>query len=132
VQGQRFTREGQMTHVYKDASGLGAGGYDVVGFFRDGRAIPGDQQHQLQWADAVWQFASAEHRDAFAREPERYAPQYGGHCAFAASFGGKAPGSPRAWSLVGGKLYFCANGVVTALWKLIPGRIESAAKKWKE
>lgn len=120
-----------MMRIFKDEAGRGAAGYDVVGFFTEGKAIPGSSAHTFRWESADWQFASAEHRDAFAREPERYAPQYGGHCAFAASFGGDAPGSPKAWSLVDGKLYFCANGVVTALWKLVPGRIASAEKKWK-
>jgi YHS domain-containing protein len=49
--------------------------------------VPGDEEFSYQWKEAEWWFSSAAHRDAFAEDPERYAPQYGGFCAYAASQG---------------------------------------------
>jgi hypothetical protein len=40
-------------------------------------------KYEVKWKDAKWRFASAEHRDFFEANPEKYAPRYGGYCAWA-------------------------------------------------
>jgi hypothetical protein len=81
-------------------------GYDAVAYFTEGRAVKGQPEYTHRWHDAVWQFASAAHRDAFALEPDRYAPQYGGFCALGIKVGKAWDIDPQAWSIVDGKLYF--------------------------
>jgi hypothetical protein len=81
-------------------------GYDPVGYFVEGRAIKGSPRYTHPWHDAVWQFASAEHRDLFAADPTRYAPQYGGYCSNAVLSNQAWDSNPEAWAIIDGKLYF--------------------------
>jgi YHS domain-containing protein len=81
-------------------------GYDPVAYFTDGRATRGNPQFEYVWEGARWQFSSAAHRDAFAADPERYAPQFGGYCAIAMSELGQAvDANPEVWTIVDGRLY---------------------------
>ncbi|WP_282955834.1 YHS domain-containing (seleno)protein, partial [Vibrio harveyi] len=74
---------------------------------------------------------SAENRDAFAKNPEKFAPQYGGYCAWAVSKGYTAKIDPNAWSIENGKLYLNYSKSVQATWEEdIPGNIASANKHW--
>jgi YHS domain-containing protein len=82
------------------------GGYDPVSYFTDGHPTKGSPEINQTWLGATWYFASAKHRDAFASEPIRYAPQYGGFCSLGAAYGeASANIDPEAWRIVGGKLY---------------------------
>jgi hypothetical protein len=65
--------------INTDAVGVAIKGYDTVAYFTDGRAEKGNPEFETLWQDARWHFASAEHRDMFKADPERYAPQYGGY-----------------------------------------------------
>ena len=56
-------------------------GYDPVAYFTEGRPTKGLPEFSYDWLGATWQFSNAGNRDAFASEPIRYAPQYGGFCA---------------------------------------------------
>lgn len=80
-------------------------GYDTVAYFTEGQPMKGDPEFVFAWNDAQWQFASAAHRDMFASNPERYAPQFGGHCSMGLSKGVKAIADPEVWTIVDGKLY---------------------------
>ena len=82
------------------------GGYDPVSYFTDGRATKGSSAISQTWLGATWYFSKATHRDAFASDPIRYAPQYGGFCALGmAGEQASANIDPEAWRIVGGKLY---------------------------
>lgn len=59
--------------------GVAIKGYDAVAYHTENRAVKGERQFHFQWNDAKWYFISAENRDRFAADPERYAPQYGGY-----------------------------------------------------
>lgn len=108
---------GQQPVVNQDRRGLALQGYDVVAYATAGRPVKGQPAYSHRWNDATWQFSSAEHRDAFAREPERYAPQFGGYCAYAVSRGYTADVDPEAWSIVGGRLYLNYSKRVQRLWE---------------
>jgi YHS domain-containing protein len=111
--------------------GVAARGYDVVAYFEDGEPVPGSSEHAHEWRGATWQFASAGHRDLFAADPERYAPQYGGYCAYAVAKGTTADIDPRAWKIVDGRLYLNKSPKVQALWeKDVPGHIAAADANW--
>ncbi len=87
------------------SDGLAVKGYDVVAYFTDGKPVKGNPQFVHDWNGAKWQFVSQEHLDLFRQNPEKYAPQYGGYCAYAVSIGKTASVSPNAWAIVDGKLY---------------------------
>jgi YHS domain-containing protein len=65
--------------VNKSFFGVAIKGYDTVTYWTEGRAMKGKRKFSHNWNDAKWYFASADNRDLFASDPERYAPQYGGH-----------------------------------------------------
>ncbi len=107
-------------------------GYDPVAYFTEGRPVPGSEEFLHQWGGRPWRFKSAENRDAFAANPEQYAPQYDGRCAFAMSLGkDNAPaGSPRSWRITDGKLYLALNPVAGFLMRVLPNRIAGADRHW--
>ncbi len=106
-------------------------GYDPVAYFTDQKPVPGDARFETQWRGATWRFASAEHRDLFASEPERYAPQYGGYCAYAMSNGAFSPGDAKRWRIVDDKLYLNTNLIAQSLWESnIPKRVREADGHW--
>lgn len=108
-------------------------GYDPVAYFEEGRPVEGSGEYEHAWMGADWRFARAENRDRFAADPERYAPQYGGYCAYAVSQGTTADIDPEAWKVVDGKLYLNLSKDVQKLWEQdIPGYIEKADANWPE
>jgi YHS domain-containing protein len=117
--------------IYKYSGGLALKGYDPVAYFNDGKAVEGSDQFAEEWNGAKWRFASAENRDAFASDPEKYAPQFGGYCAWAVSHGYTAKGDPNAWKVVDGKLYLNYNQDVKAKWEQdVPGYISKGDENW--
>ena len=98
-------------------------GYDPVAYFTQGKPVEGDSDFTHEWMDAKWYFASAANREAFAKNPERYAPQYGGYCAWAVSQNYTASTDPDAWKIVDGKLYLNYSKSVQEQW--VAGGVET-------
>ena len=111
-----FCSAGGLGGRNTDARGVALKGYDAVAYFTDNAAVRGDPQHSHQWMNATWYFASKEHQELFAKDPARYAPQYGGFCAYAVSKGAKADADPEAWDIVNGKLYLNFSKAVQGIW----------------
>ena len=110
---------------------LAVKGYDTVAYFTDGKPVKGSKKFTHAWKGAEWRFASAEHRDLFAADPEKYAPQYGGYCAWAVSQGSTAGIDPKAWKIVDGKLYLNYSSKIQKKWEAdIPGHIDAADGHW--
>ena len=119
--------------IDKDAQGVAIHGYDAVAYFTAGKPVAGKAEFNTRWQGAEWRFASAEDRDLFVKEPEKYAPQYGGHCAYGMALGHLAPSDPRAWKVVDGKLYLNFNKDVQSQWqKDTAGFIPKADKNWAD
>lgn len=97
--------------------GLAVHGYDTVAYFSDQRPIEGSPAFVQRWHGAEWRFVSREHQQAFAANPDHYAPQYGSYCAFAVSRGTTADGDPQQWAVVGDRLYLNNNAFAKALWE---------------
>ena len=112
--------------------GVAIGGYDPVAYFEDGGPAEGSAEHTAEWHGATWRFASAEHKNAFEADPEKYAPQYGGYCAWA--LGEKdslAPIDPTVWTVVGDKLYLNYDRGVQEKWLADrDALIERADENW--
>jgi YHS domain-containing protein len=111
---------------------IGISGYDAVSYFvGDGTPTEGSNEHRVRYNGVEYHFANAENAATFQAEPAKYAPQYGGHCAWAASNGKLAPGDPKLAKVVDGKLYLNFNETVQETWnKDIPGFIEKADKEF--
>ena len=105
--------------------------YDTVAYFTKGKALPGNQQYLSQWNGLIWYFSNKEHKDLFDNNPEKYAPQYNGYCAWAMAESRKAETDPEVWKIVNGKLYLnCSEAAFESWSKDIPGNIKKADKNW--
>lgn len=114
-------------------TGVAIKGYDPVAYFTDAKPVKGSSDFELEWMDATWRFASAAHRDAFTKDPHKYAPQYGGYCAYGVSKGYAVGIEPEAWHIENGKLYLNYNLEVRTMWlKDIPGYVKKADENWPE
>jgi len=106
-------------------------GADPVAYFTEGRAVDGARNITFDWNGATWHFASETNRDMFAADPERYAPAFGGYCAFAASRGYLAGTRPEAWTIYEGRLYLNANLNVREQWlSELPDAIAAGEANW--
>jgi YHS domain-containing protein len=86
-------------------TGVALEGYDAVSYFTGPEPVQGLADYEYQWGGVPWYFASAANRDVFMRNPEIYAPQFGGHCATSLSRGYLSDGKPRLYAISGMKLY---------------------------
>lgn len=112
-------------------SSVAIDGTDPVAYFTEGRPVEGSSDHESEWNGATWRFASAENKAKFDGAPEKYAPQYGGYCAWAVSKGYTASTDPEAWKIVDGKLYLNYSKGVQAQWEGdVPGNISKADANW--
>lgn len=111
--------------------GVAINGTDPVAYFTQSKPVQGSADYTYEWKGATWRFASAENRDLFAVNPEKYAPQYGGWCAYGVAKGAKATTEPELWTIVDGKLYLNYSPKVQSTWEEdIPGYIEQANENW--
>lgn len=106
-------------------------GYDPVAFFTEKAPVEGSEKFTYQWKGATWYFSNANHLDQFKKDPQAYAPQYGGYCAYGTSQGHKAPTETDTWTVKDGKLYFNYDQDVKQIWdKDRDGYIIQADKNW--
>ena len=92
-------------------------GYDAVAYFTEGKPVKGKSEFKTEYKGAEWHFASQANLDAFKANPDKYAPQYGGYCAYAV--GAKnalVSADPEAWSIVDGKLYLNYDKDIQQTW----------------
>lgn len=106
-------------------------GYDPVAYFIQGQAVKGSRDISFSWNGAEWHFSSEQNRAAFISAPEKYAPAYGGYCAYAVANGYTATTDPEAWSVVNGRLFLNYSQGVKKRWERnISGYIKSADANW--
>ena len=126
------TEQSQSTSTF-NKNGIAIKGTDPVAYFTESKPREGSSEYTHEWDGVTWQFSSAENRDLFTANPEKYAPQYGGYCAWAVSQGSLAPIDPNSWAIVDGKLYLNLNEKIQAKWqKDIPGFIAKADNNWPQ
>lgn len=111
----------------------GIGGYDPVSYFLEGKPQRGSGYHVTDYKGVTYAFASEEHKEMFEANPEKYAPAYGGWCAYGVAVGKKFVADPQVWKIVNGKLYVNLDRDIQAKWnKDIPGYIQTADANWVE
>ncbi len=103
--------------VDKNADGAALEGFDAVAYFVVDRAVEGNPTYSYVWNGAKWFFSNTENMEKFKKNPEAYAPQYGGYCSYAVSKGYTADGDPNAWKVVDGKLYLNYSPEVKEKWE---------------
>jgi len=100
-----------------NSQGVAIHGFDSVAYFTQQQPTPGNPEITYAWMGSIWQFDSEANRDLFIQAPERYAPQYGGYCAYAMAKGSLAPTNAFAWSIIDDKLYLNYSTSVRSLWR---------------
>jgi YHS domain-containing protein len=112
-------------------SNLAIRGYDPVAYFIENKAVEGSKNFEFEWKDATWRFSSQENLTKFKADPESFAPQYGGYCAYAVAKNSTASIDPTQFSIVDGKLYLNYNKKIQQQWlKDQASFIEQADKNW--
>lgn len=114
-----------------ERDGAAIRGHDPVAYFKDGKPVKGSAEHRVEHKGSVFLFSTKANHDAFVAEPDRYAPQYGGYCAFGMSGGYKAAIDPAAFTVRDGKLYLNYNRDVQKQWSAdVPGHVTKADRNW--
>lgn len=119
--------------VLVSLNGAGAAiyGYDPVAYFTESKAVKGDPQVRSSYGGAVYYFANSSHKTMFEADPAKYAPQFGGYCAYAASIDTISPIDPEYWEIVDGRLILQHNKRAWDLWhKDSTGNLVKADRNW--
>lgn len=113
--------------------GVAIHGYDPVAYFTEGKPIKGKKSLRWGFRGAEWRFSSEENLSAFRKSPEKYAPRYGGYCAWAVAQGDTADIDPEAWAIVDEKLYLNYNAEIQKKWESDRSAlIEKADEEWRK
>ncbi|MGH1487104.1 MAG: YHS domain-containing (seleno)protein [Cellvibrionaceae bacterium] len=113
--------------------GYAVSGYDTVAYFTVGAPTKGDKKIKTEWNGATWLFSSEENKQLFVANPEKYAPAYDGHCAFAAGIGKKVSAKPSLWKIIDGRLFLNFNKAANNRWLENPeSYITDGDENWKD
>jgi YHS domain-containing protein len=119
--------------AYFERGGAAIDGYDPVAYFKENKPVKGSEAFTATHEGSTFRFASAANRDAFVADPGKYAPQYGGFCAYAVADGYKAKIEPDAFTIVEGRLYLNYDQSIQRRWRRdIPGYIRKGDRNWPE
>ena len=113
--------------------GQAINGYDAVAYFTESKPVRGLEGFSHDWNGSKWLFSSQKNLDLFKADTDKYAPQYGGYCAWAVKEGYKAKTEPNAWTVHNGKLYLNYNKGIATKWGKDKHRyIKTADEIWKK
>ena len=113
------------------SGGAAIRGYDPVAYFTAGKPVKGSSNLTTKWNGSTWRFSSQANLDKFKASPAKFAPAYGGYCAWAMSQGRVATTIPQAWDIKGGRLYLNFDLNIRKRWRTnIPKHIKLANAKW--
>eukprot|EP01104_Vermistella_antarctica_P021443 TRINITY_DN9697_c0_g1_i1.p1 TRINITY_DN9697_c0_g1~~TRINITY_DN9697_c0_g1_i1.p1 ORF type:complete len:157 (+),score=36.25 TRINITY_DN9697_c0_g1_i1:261-731(+) len=119
------------TPVNIDKHGAAIHGYDPVEYFKSGRPEKGTPSHSIEHNNALWWFSSRENMEEFEGNPEKYIPQYGGHCSCAMMMGTLQDINPHTYEVRDGKLYLNFGHVAQFGWVHYPGdSVKKADGNW--
>lgn len=108
-------------------------GYDTVAYFTEGKPVKGKSDYSTEYKQATWLFSSQENLELFVADPEKYAPQYGGYCAYAVAQNTTASIKPELFTIYDGKLYLNYNDSINEKWNADKdGFISDADKNWPQ
>ena len=125
--------EAKPDSINKTLTGLALKGYDVVSYFKFNQATEGSKKFQTRWKNAKWLFSSQINLELFLKNPNDYAPQFGGYCAYAVSQGNTANIDPKSFTIFKAKLYLNYNKKIQAKWeKNKENHIKQAEINWPQ
>lgn len=111
--------------------GVAIRGYDTVAYFTAGKPVKGKSSLKTKWNGSTWYFSSQANLDKFKANPAKYAPAYGGYCAWAMAQGYTASTIPQAWDIKGGRLFLNYDLNIRKKWRTnIPRHISRGDANW--
>jgi len=118
--------------INKTKDGVAIEGHDPVAYFEEGKAMKGKAEFKSEWMGATWMFTTAVRKNLFDKSPTKYAPQYGGYCAFGMTKGTKMGVDAAVWRIFESKLYLCSSkDSMTMFEKDTKGNISKADENWQ-
>jgi YHS domain-containing protein len=121
---------GNLVNV-SGASKAAVSGYDTVAFFTASKAMSGAPFITAEYQGAVYYFASEENKKLFTDKPDKYAPQYGGFCAYGVGLGKLFPVDINTWQVRDGKLYLNLNADILKKFNAdVEGNVAKADRNW--
>lgn len=91
-------------------------GYDSVAYLTQNAAVKGQDAHTYEWKGAKWKFSTAANLELFKSAPDKYAPQYGGYCAYGVANDNLVKVDPDQFTVVDGKLYLNYDASIQKDW----------------
>ena len=117
--------------LFDTKTGIAIKGYDPVAYFMQNKPVKGVDAYVYEWQGAKWKFANQADLDAFKVNPAKYAPQYGGYCAYGVANDNLVSIEPDKFTIIDGKLYLNYDGDVQTKWlKDTAGYIRKADGKF--
>jgi YHS domain-containing protein len=121
---------GDLVNV-SGASKIAVSGYDPVAFFTDAKPVNGSPFITAEYQGATYFFASEEHKQLFTASPEKYAPQFGGYCAYGVGLNKLFPVDINTWQVRDGKLYLNLNADILKKFNAdFAANVARADKNW--
>jgi YHS domain-containing protein len=121
-----------QTVKFSGNNGVAINGFDPVAYFTLQKALEGNSNYSYEWSGSIWKFVSKDNLNLFQANPENYAPQFGGYCAYGCSEKHLSPTDPKAFTIINDKLYLNYNQKVKEVWiKDTANRIQTANQYWK-
>jgi YHS domain-containing protein len=118
--------------LFDTKTGVAIRGYDPVAYFTQGKPVKGQDALVYEWQGAKWKFSSQANLDLFKANPTKYAPQYGGYCAYGVAVDNLVSIEPDKFTIIDGKLYLNYDADVQAKWLKDPsGYIQKANSKFQ-
>lgn len=112
-----FSHVGAAVVFWQDHDKVTLGGYDPVSYFEAEEPQQGIEELQVRWQGVIWRFANENFRGLFIQDPLKYAPQYGGFCAFAMAYGKAVKADPLVFEVYNGRLYLNVNAEAQQKWQ---------------
>ncbi|MEP6810498.1 MAG: YHS domain-containing (seleno)protein [Chthoniobacterales bacterium] len=113
------------------ASNAAVNGFDPVAFFTDSKPVNGSPFITAEHQGATYYFATEEHKKLFAAAPEKYAPQFGGFCAYGVALGKLFPVDISTWQVRDGRLYLNLNPDILKTFNSdVAGNVSKASQNW--
>jgi YHS domain-containing protein len=128
------SKSSNTAKVCVDSKGVILRGYDAVAFFKQGKPVKGNPGIESTYQGATYLFASTADRSDFDKEPARYAPQYGGFCAYGVAKGALDDFEDLfVFTIYKGKLFLCGNpGALEIFMTNIDSNIDKADTNWRQ
>ncbi len=121
---------GELVNV-SGASDIALAGFDPVSFFKGGAPKNGSPMIRASYGGATYLFADEQSKSEFESNPDRYAPQYGGFCAYGVSLGILLPVDITTAQVRNGKLYLNVNSAILEKFNAdFDGSVDRANENW--